>query len=186
MALGSSSLRRRGNAGVYVEGVQDTLKALRKLDVVLFNESVKTIRSPMERAGSLARSRYPANGNALSGWRTRKARNPVPPNTFPAYRQNQAQQGVKVVVNKKTGKSRRSYKLAALIQRNAGGVVFDMARKSPNNFGPDLMAKFGAPSRIMWPSMRAMQGTIVSAIKSAQGKAENVVQAMMPNRNVMK
>lgn len=185
MALGDSSVKRVGTSAISVRGVEQTLKALRKLDKELFKESTDTIRSPLESAASIARSRYPSSGNALSGWRASKPKNPVPPKAFPTYRQNQAQQGVKVVVNKRTGKSARSYKVGALLQTNAGGVIFDMARNSPNNFGPDLMAKYGAPSRIMWPSMRAMQGAIVAAIKAATGKASNTIQAMMPKKSVL-
>ena len=184
MALGDSSVKRRGTSGVYVEGIERTLKALRSLDTEMHKASLDTIRAPLEAAAGIARSKYPANKAALSGWNNRAAKAPIPPKAFPPYRQNSAQKGVKVVVNKRTGKEARSYKIGALIQTNAGGVIFDMARQAPNNFGADLTSKFGSPSRIMWPSMRAMQTSIVSAIKRAQGQAENVIQAMMPNRSV--
>lgn len=185
MALGDASVKKRGVSGVYVEGIEDTLKALRKLDTELFKASVETIRVPLEAAAGIARSKYPPNQGALSGWRTKAPKKPVPPNAFPIYRQNSAQKGVKVVVNKRTSSRKDSYKIGALLQTNAGGVIFDMAREAPNNFGQDLTAKFGSPSRVMWPSMRAMQTAIVASIKLAQGKAENVIQTIMPNRSVM-
>lgn len=184
MALGESSVKRRGTSGVYVEGVEKTLKALKKLDLELHKASIESIRAPLEAAAGIARSRYPANKAALSGWNNQVAKNPKPPRAFPPYRQSSAQKGVKVVVNKRTGKEARSFKVGALIQTNAGGVIFDMARQAPNNFGADLTSKFGSPSRIMWPSMRTMQTSIVAAIKRAQGQAENVIQSMMPNRKV--
>lgn len=185
MALGDASVKRRGTSGVYVEGIEKTMKALRKLDTELFKASVETIQIPLQAAASLARSKYPADNQALSGWSRRPAKTPIPPRSFPPYRLTSAQKGVKVVVNKRTGKAAKSYKIGALIQTNAGGVIFDIVRNSPNNFGSDLVAKHGGPSRIMWPSMRAMQSSIVAAIKMAQSQAELVIQTLMSDRSVM-
>ena len=182
MVLGNPKLTRRGTSGVHIEGVDKTLKALRKLDVEVFNALVSQIRGPMETAASRARSRFPANREAASGWQSRKAKNPVPPKAFPYYNQALAQKGVRAVVNKKTGKSRRSYKLAALVQKNAGAVVYDMAKQSENNFAATLTAFGGQPSRVMWPTMRSMQSSIVSAITSAVRKAERIVDKSMPNK----
>lgn len=181
MVLGNPSISRRGTAGIYVEGVEKTLKALRKLEPELFEKSIQSIRAPMEQAATMARTRYPADRYPMTGWGPRKARNPIPPKTFPQYNQNLAQKGISVVVNKRTGKSSRSYKLAALVQKNAGGVIYDMARRSPNNFGSNLM-RFGAPSRIMWPTMRSMQGALVGAVVKAARKAELAVFNAMPNK----
>lgn len=174
------ALTRQGNAGIRVEGMEQTLKALRKLDSELYKASINNIRSPIEAAQILAQSRYPER--PLSGWRTRKAKAPVPPRAFPPYNPSRARQGVKVVVNKRTGKSASTYKLGALVQINAGGAIYDMAKNSPNNFSTDLRG--GSPSRIMWPSMRAMQTRIVAAIKKAQTEAEMVIHNMMPNKRV--
>jgi len=183
MALGDKSVKRVGTSAIRVQGVQQVLDALRKVDKELFKESVDMIRSPLQAAEMIARSRYPADRQPMQGWSHRPPKKPVPPKAFPHYSQKRAQQGIKVVVAKRTGKSARSYKVGALLQTNAGGVIFDMARNSENNFASNLM-RLGTPSRIMWPSMRAMQTAIVAAIHQASKKAANHVQAMMPKQKV--
>lgn len=182
MALGEKKITRTGVATIRVEGIEKTLKALKKFDKELFNASIDAIRSPLEAAEMVARSKYPPD-KFMYGWRNKPAKKPIPPNAFPPYSQRRAMDGVKSVVNKRTGKRARTYKIAALVQTNPGGMIFDMARNSPNNFSSNLM-RMGTPSRIMWPSMKAMRASIVAAIMTASKRATTAVQLAMPERKV--
>ena len=163
---------------VHITGVDKTIRTLKRIDVDVYNETITTIKSAMSKAETSAKVKFPPS-NTLSGWVSKKGSG-----TFPHYNQRQAVAGVKAVVNKKTGKSRKSYKIAALVQKNAGAVIFDMAgSKTAGNgragkqFIGLLTELSGKASRIMWPAVRQHQTAITETVVQAATKAERLVNA---------
>lgn len=165
-----------------VKNVDKTMRQLKKLDSTTYNETLDTIKGAMNKAQTSARVRYPAN-TEIRGWVSKKGNN-----KFPHYNQKQAVSGVKTVINKKTGKSKASYKIAALVQKNAGGVIYDMAGSKTAGKGRAgiqfiglLTSLGGKASRVMWPAVRQNQTVIISAVKTATAKAERIINGNQSN-----
>ena len=165
-----------GLYSIHIDGIEQTIKTLKKTNQEVFNATIESIRGAMTEAQNLARASYPTT--PLQGWNYRKAKAPIPPKPFPHYNAGEVRKGVEVVVNKKTGKSRASYKLAALRQKNAGGIVFDMAGSKTEGEGINgrrfirqLTANYGRASRVMWPAVRAKRALIEATIVLASRKA---------------
>ena len=173
---------------IYVQNVDKTMRELKKVDVETYNASITTIQGAMSKAQTSARVRYPDSGyntadGQMRGWVNKKGTG-----KFPHYNQRQAMAGVKTVVNKKTSKSKSSYRIAALVQRNAGGVIYDMAGSKTNGNGRagvqfvGLLTKIGnKASRVMWPAVCQNQNAVISAIKEATAKAERIVNGRQSN-----
>jgi len=159
-----------------VKNVDKTMRELKKLDVTTYNETLGTIKVAMAKAQSSARVRYPSS-TEFRGWVSKKGNN-----KFPHYNQRQAISGVKTVINKKTGKSKKSYKIAALVQKNAGGVIYDMAGSKTSGKGRAgkqfialLTATGGKASRVMWPAVRQNQTVVIAAVKTAVAQSERII-----------
>lgn len=173
-----------GLYNIHIEGVEQTIRTLKKCNLEVYNETIETVRGAMDQAKTLAVASYPTQ--PLKGWQYQKAKNPVPPKPFPFYNANQARKGVQTIVNKKTSRARGSYKIAALRQANAGGVVYDMAGSKTAGKGLNgrifinkLTATAGRASRVMWPAVRAKQALIVQTIASATRRATTTLNKEM-------
>lgn len=163
---------------VSVTGVDKTMSRLKRLDKDTYNLTIATIQGAMNKAQTSAKVKYPPS-KTLRGWVDKKRTG-----SFPHYNQRQAIGGIKVVVNKKTGKSRKSYKIASLVQKNAGGVIFDMAGSKTTGKGRAgkqfiglLTELSGRASRIMWPAVRQHESAITATVMQAVVKAERLVNA---------
>lgn len=163
-----------------IEGMDKTLRDLKSFDKELHNKIVDDIRSVMNAAASLAKAKYPVQ--PLRGWQSKPAVKPVPPKSFPYYNKAEVDKGIEVIVGKKSSKSRRSYKVAALRQNNAGGVVYDMTGSSgktgagrSQQFIQNITANGGRASRVMWPAVRAKEPQIIATIVASQKKAETAL-----------
>ena len=171
-----------------IEGMDKTLRKLRQFDIELHKEIIGDIRSAMNSAASLASASYPAV--AMRGWQSTPAKKPIG-KPFPHYNQKQAQSGIEVVVGKKTGKHKSTYKVAALRQNNAGGMIYDMAGSANKNkarnaqqFMNNLRSSGGRASRVMWPAVRAKEPAIVAVIIGAQKKAETAMNTYFNDQKV--
>lgn len=166
---------------VNIQGVQKTLSTLKKLDIQAYNQTIGSIQGVVAKAQSSARVRYPDSGyntadGQIRGWINKKGAN-----KFPHYNQRQAVAGVKTVVGKRTGKSRYSYRVAALVQRDPGGVIYDMAGSRTDGAGRAgtqfvglLRTIGGKASRVMWPAVRQNQTAITATIVEATKQAERL------------
>lgn len=174
---------------IRVEGVESTLRELKRTDTAIYNESIKTIKSTMERAANLARAKYPPQ--PLSGWVRSTSISRNPPAEFPIYNANRARAGIQPLVMKKSSKSRSSFKVAALRQSDPAGVIFDMAGSRSSGKGEKgahfistLVSRTGRASRAMWPAVRANQPAIIAAIDEASKKAATYLNAALSSKKV--
>ena len=159
-----------------VEGVRETIVALRKIDPQLrkqFNRRANDIAKPIVLE---ARRRY--TQVPLSGMSRRWA--PRGRQVFPFTIQN-ARRGVKVKIDTSKRLSRgpaRPVGIVAVKQTNAAAVIFDMAGKATDNaLSRNLSARWGAPSRIMWPAAENQLPAVTREMEALTKAVERYVQA---------
>jgi hypothetical protein len=106
-------------ADIQVFGVRDALKELGQMDKTLRFKAVSKIKGASGEMLAVARSRYPDNStlqDALPGWSTKGRL---------GYDKKNVDKGVQVQVG---GRSvGNSYAVVTIIQKNAGGALFDIA-----------------------------------------------------------
>lgn len=158
---------------IEVQGVKETIKALRRLDPELRKEFNRNARSVAKPITDLAKSKY--NRLPLSGFRRRWTVNgrPLTPITIGRFRG-----GVTFKVD--TSKKRSSVFIVR--QNNAVAEIFDMAGRSNrgNQIDTSLQAAgWGTASRVMWPSAEARIGEVRGALDDLVKEAEKTVQRGM-------
>lgn len=149
-----------------VAGVQDAIKALRKIDPELrkqFNRDVKQIVAPVIDAAGRA---YPEH--MLSGmerkWTQRDSAK------FP-YSQKKAQRGVKPKIDT----SRKTLSVIKVRQTDPAAVIVEFAGKGSSNPLGRALNKFAQPARFMWPAAikelpavtREMTSAVMAVIRQA-------------------
>ena len=164
------------SAGIEVYGVKNAVKELRKIDPEYrkqFNRDAKNVVAP---AVEDAKSRYPQQ--FLSGMKFTWA--PKGRIKFP-YDQQKAQRGVGFKVDT----SKKNQGTVVIIQKDPAAAIIDMAGKrgGSGNRGTNFvsqLARFGAPSRIMWPAYER------NAPEIEQNMVELIEQVMETvNRNMV-
>ena len=66
--------------------------------------------------------------------------------------------------------------LVSIRQTNGAGEVFDMAGKQTSStFTRNLSAKWGGPSRLMWPTVEKHKPTVLASIKRSVTSMEDII-----------
>lgn len=106
-------------AEISVFGVRDALKELGQMDKTLRFKAVSKIKGASGEMLAVARSQYPDNSqlqDVMPGWSTKGRL---------GYDKKNVDKGVQVVVG---GRSfGNSYAIVTIVQKNAGGALFDIA-----------------------------------------------------------
>jgi len=172
-------------ATIVIEGVERTTKALKKYDAVMYKEFVAEVKTEVEKAKALAKSSY-VSGRAIKGWNNKPTISPIKgARGFPNYDYGKARSGVKAIVGGKTGKSRKTWRIAALQTKDPGGIIYDMAGSKTDGTGSGvtfiakMRSNYGQASRVMWPAMNAFRPTIVESINKGMRKATTTLETMM-------
>lgn len=158
---------------IQVEGVKETLKALRRLDPELRKEFNRNARQLVKPITDLAKSKYTVL--PLSGFRRRwtTGGRTLTPITIGRFRG-----GVTFKVD--TSKKRSSVFLVR--QNNAVAAIYDMAGRSNrgNQLDQSLQAAgWGTASRVMWPAAEARIGEVRGALNDLVKEAEKIVERGM-------
>jgi hypothetical protein len=150
---------------IEVQGLKETLKALRRVDPELRKEFNRNARQVVKPITDLAKSKY--TRLPLSGFRREwnyQGRE-LSPRTIGRFRS-----GVTFQVNT----SKKGSSVFVVRQNNALAEIFDMAgRKTPGNpLDRSLrIAGWGSPSRVMWPAAEAriteVQGALLELVEDA-------------------
>lgn len=163
-------------ADIEVYGLRDALKVLRDLDPEARKAAVKKIKSAGGELAAIGRENYPGFV-PLRGW-SKGGRLGYDPGRVAA--------GVQVQVGGRTPKGADFFPLVTLVQRNAGGALYDLAGlrggtkpgrlRGPNPaFLEALNGKYGTAQRGMWRSVRRIRersyGAMLSAIKEVAAEA---------------
>lgn len=159
-----------------IRGVRQSIVALRKIDPQLrkqFNRRANDIAKPIVLE---ARRRY--TQVPLSGMSRRWA--PRGRDVFPFTIQN-ARRGVKVKIDTSRRLGRgpaRPVGVVSVKQTNAAAVIFDMAGKATDNqLARNLSARWGQPSRIMWPAAEDQLPNVTRQMEELTRAVERFVQA---------
>jgi len=133
---------------IQVRGLKETLNELRKVEPTIRKELTKEIKGQakplVDAARALVPSSPPLSGMTSGRWAwSSKAKSQI--------------------AIKMGGRSRgQQYTILSLRQNNPAGAIFDMAGKKGGKdergqqFIANLAARFGAPSRSMWPAAEKM------------------------------
>lgn len=148
-----------------VEGVRETLKALKEFDPKLRRATNKRIRNSVRPLQDAARARLP--GLPLSGWMSGRY----------GYDQSAARKGVKAQIGGRGRSGRTTWPLITVRQTNAGAAVFDMAGRRSSGSSPQGAAfirglnRSASASRSMWPAAEekidVVRGDVLAAIEDA-------------------
>jgi hypothetical protein len=154
-----------------IEGVKDTIKALRRIDPELrkeFNAKVKAIAAPMTYAMKSEYSENDFPSGTKRKWSTKDGRKLFP------LTATKAQNGVKVKINT----SYRDRNAFYVMQANPAAAIFDMAgKKNLNGLGNAFSSKFGKDaSRVMWPVAEQKLKDVQDGIKNLVEDTEKVIQ----------
>lgn len=155
-------------ASVEVFGVRDALKELGQIDKTLRFKAISKIKGASGEMLAVARSTYPDNTTlqgAMSGWSTKGRL---------GYDKKDVDKGVQVMVG---GRSRgASYAIVTIVQKNAGGALFDIAglrnggegvsgvdrlgrnrEDSQTDAFLDNLNRFGKAQRGMWRKIKVIR-----------------------------
>jgi hypothetical protein len=158
-----------------IEGVKDTVKALRRIDPELrkeFNIKVQAIAAPMTDAmkAEYSDNRFPSGTKRK--WTVGKTGDNKGRTVFPLTAAK-AQKGVKVKINT----SYRDRNAFYVMQANPAAAIFDMAgKKNLNGLGNAFTSKFQQPSRVMWPVAERKLNEVQDGIKDLVEDTEKVIQ----------
>lgn len=165
-----------------VEGLPQALRELGKVDRKLRTRVGKQIRTAANPLRTAAQALYPAN--PLSNWRYGRY----------AYDQGAARSGVKIKLGGRTGSGggaqlqvfgMKTIPLVTMIQRNAGGAVYDMAGRQSSGVGPQGRAfvaglnRHGRASRTMWKAAESKLDVVTKAVEKAVTDVERQVNARL-------
>ncbi len=166
-------------AEIEVFGVRDALKELGKMDKTLRFKAVSKIKGASAEMLSVARSTYPSNADlqdVMPGWSTKGRL---------GYDKKNVDKGVQVQVG---GRSfGNSYAIVTIIQKNAGGALFDIAglRNGSEGVGgtdrlgrnrediqsekflKNLNAAYGQAQRGMWRKIKVIREMADKELMSA-------------------
>jgi hypothetical protein len=167
------------SAEIEVFGVRDALKELGQIDKTLRFKAVSKIKGASGEMLAVARATYPSNADiqdTLPGWSTKGRL---------GYDKKNVDKGVQIQVG---GRSvGNSYAIVTIIQKNAGGALFDIAglrqgaegvggqdrlgrNRSPEQseaFLRNLNASFGNAQRGMWRKIKVIREMADKELMSA-------------------
>ena len=159
-----------------VYGIKSAIKELKKIDPIYRKQLDKDAAQIAQPVVDAAKSAYPVE--FLSGMQFKWSQKGKV--KFP-YTQKAAQRGVQVKVDT----SKKNKGTIVITQKNPAAALIDMAGKGEGkgtrgeNF-VRLMAKFGSPSRIMWPAYDAKAPQIEQNIADL---VETIMEKV--NRNIV-
>jgi hypothetical protein len=157
------------SAEISVFGVRDALKELGKIDKDLRWKAISKIKAASGEMVAVARDTYPDNSqlqDAMSGWSTKGRL---------GYDKSKVDRGITVMVGGRSFGD--AYAIVTLVQKNAGGALFDIAGlqggsrgvgdtdrlgRSRDNSQSDAFLRnlnngFGKAQRGMWRKIRVIR-----------------------------
>lgn len=159
-----------------VQGARETIVALNRLDRELrkeFNKDARKLAKPIIDEAKRRYKTVPLSGMSRN-WSQRGK--PKFPFTVPAARRG-VQFKIDTSKRMKIGPG-RVVGIVSVKQTNPAAVIFDMAGKaSSNNLSTNLTARFGGPSRVMWPAAEQQLPSVQRAMRQLVNDAERTVQA---------
>lgn len=152
---------------VNIYGLRDSLAVLRQLDPEQRKAAVRKMKAAGSELTAIGKENYPTFV-PLRGWSTGGRL---------GYSPAAVRRGVQVQVGGRQPRKADSYAVITLVQKNAGGALFDIAglrggtvpgRRGPNpSFIAALDGRYGKSQRGMWRSIRRIADTGYTALLAA-------------------
>ena len=167
-----------------IRGLEETLRVLKQIDPELYKESRKRIKNDAKPMIQAAKDKLP--DVPMSGWGVSRARMQDikgrktlrTASGFPVYNPVSAKRGVILSIRNKRrkGYGGRSL-LVAMVQNDAGGMIFDYARQSSNNnlFVKGLNSRNPKPSRYMWKAAEENMGSVNASLRASIRDVEKTI-----------
>ncbi len=168
----------------HVRGLEEALRILKEIDPELYKESRKRIKSDAKPMIQAAKDKLP--DVPMSGWGVSRARMQDmkgrktlrTASGFPVYNPASARRGVILSIRNKRrkGYGGRSL-LVAMVQNDAGGMIFDYARQRSNNnlFVRGLNSRNPRPSRYMWKAAEENMGSVRASLRASIRDVEKTI-----------
>jgi hypothetical protein len=168
-------------SSTHIRGLEEALRVLKELDPALYKESRKRIKADAKPLVQAAKDKLPQV--PMSGWGVAAARQQDmkgrktlrTSSGFPIYNPASAKRGVTVSIRSKgaRGFSGKGL-LVAMVQNDAGGMIFDYASKSTNNnlFPRGLSKRNPEPSRYMWKAAEENMGSVRDSLQRSISEVE--------------
>jgi hypothetical protein len=171
-----------------IRGLDDALKTLQKMDPVLRREAIKRLKGDVQPIVSAIKAGMPQA--PLSNWVAPKQssarRGTVEAGRSgaagtPYWQAGKAKSGVRSSAKKQSARQMKGKAiLVSVRQSNGAGEVFDMAGKKTNSvFTRNLSAKWGGPSRLMWPTAEKHKPTVLRSIDRSVEDMEKQINRML-------
>lgn len=153
-------------------GVKELLAELKNLDPQLRKETVAAIKAPAKVIVATAKSLVPNQPARRWVGGTRAA------GKFPRWDAGKARAGLTIKFGGRINRQSREWPLVSIVQRDPGGIIYDMAGKAGGNgtrqsqvFLANLR-RYGKPSRTVWPAVERHNPDVTAAITAAVRAAE--------------
>jgi hypothetical protein len=156
-----------------LSGVKELLAELKNLDPLLRKETVAEIKAPAKVIVATAKGLVPTHRPTrrwVGGTRTA--------GKFPRWDSGKAKAGIGLKFGGRVNRQSKEWPLVSIVQKDPGGVVFDMAGKKGGNgtrqsqvFLKNLRM-YGKPSRTVWPAVERHNPDVTAAITRAVRNAE--------------
>ena len=169
-----------------IRGLNQTLGVLQDIDPILRREAIKRLKTDAKPIVAAAKSKIPTV--ALSGWvapkqtgapNPRKSKSPIKPYDATAMRRRTTIS----VRNKRTRDKKGKETLIRLVSAAPTSTPFDMAGKITRSvFADNLSAKFGEPSRFMYPAVEANRDLVISSMRRSVVNMEQLINEALRDK----
>lgn len=182
---------------IYKISVAATMNQLKQADPMLYKEMRSRVKDAAQPIIALAQSKYPQNptGSERNGRPTWSSGGRL------GYDIGKVRSGIVPVVGGLYDPQKNVQRVLSIRQKNAGGVVYDMAgktnmytdkkpvdrlgrRRAPGTGAAFVRALASRASRVMWPSAEARRGAVETAIKAAAVDMAKKLNPRLASKNV--
>ena len=169
-----------------IRGLNQTLGVLQDIDPILRREAIKRLK--LDAKPIVTAQKAKISTVALSGWvapkqtgapNPRKGKSPIKPYDATAMRRRTTIS----ITNKRTRDKKGKETLVRVVSSAPTSVPFDMVGKITRSvFADNLSAKFGEPSRFMYPAVEANQSLVISSMRRSVVKMEQLINEALRDK----
>ena len=173
-----------------VEGLQETYVVLRAMQPEMTKQTIKRMKTEARPIVSLLRKQIPLV--ALSGWRAPRQTDATDTrgvsrgakSRFPRYDGKAVRRRTNLSV--KNYRHRESGKRSLFVSfgsRDPASDALDMSgKKTTTRFSQNMTAKYGGPSRIMWPTVESRLSDITIIVTRAKTDMEREITRQLQSQ----
>ena len=168
-----------------IRGLEDTLRTLKDIDPVLYRAAQKRLKSDAKPMLAAAKAALPPV--ALSNWKppVQDSGSSVPRSggvsRLPAYDMKRAKRKTILSLKRERVKGTSDRRvLFRLVGKDPAADAYDMGGKvKQSSFSQNMAAKFGKPSRFLWPAAEMHMPGVLRSVVAAKVDMEAIVNEQL-------